>query len=142
MRARRVLGRVALTVAFILVLLIGVAAVVSQTAAFRDWLRRTIVARLNAGLNGEIAVGRIDGNLFQRIVLTDLRVRSEGRRVLAARRVEARYDLLGLVAGHGLVLRAATIDGLALTLVADDRGWNVARLYPPRPSRNSRARSW
>lgn len=127
------LRRVALTVGLLLGLLIGVAAVVSQTAAFRDWLRRTIVARLNAGLNGEIAVGRIDGNLFQRIVLTDLRVRSEGRRVLAARRVEARYDLLGLVAGHGLVLRAATIDGLALTLVADDRGWNVARLYPPAP---------
>lgn len=133
MRVGRILRRMLIGAVVLAVAVVVVAVVVSQTAAFREWLRRQIVARLGNGLNGEISLGVLDGNLLQGVELTDLRVRSEGRRVLAARRVAARYDLLGLVTGGGLTLRDVEIQGLALTLVEDERGWNVARLYGPAP---------
>jgi translocation and assembly module TamB len=129
MRARRLLGRIVIGAT---ALAVGVA-VVSQTAAFHDWLRRQVVTRLDAALNGELTLGGLDGNLAQRLVLTDLRLRSEGRRILAVRRVTARYDLLKLMIGGGLALRDVEVSGLALTLVEDERGWNVARLFAPRP---------
>ena len=67
-----------------LVLLVGIgAALVSQTAAFREWVRREVVARANRALAGRLAVGRIDGNLFGRLVATDVRLVLDDARVLA-----------------------------------------------------------
>ncbi|MBI3767333.1 MAG: translocation/assembly module TamB [Deltaproteobacteria bacterium] len=133
MRPRRRIGRIAIGTTALVVALAVVAAVVSRTAAFHDWLRRQVVMRLNAELNGELTLGGLDGNLARGVVLTDLRLRSEGRRVLAVRHLAARYDLLKLVTGGGLALRDVEVSGLALALVEDERGWNVARLFPPRP---------
>jgi len=131
---RRRIARRALAGGVLLVVLVGVAAALSQTAWFHEWLRAQAVARLNATLTGQIAIGRLEGNLFGRLVLDDLRVTLAGERVLAARRVEARYDLLALATGGPLVLRDVEVTGLALRLVEDARGWNVARLAPPRPA--------
>ena len=39
----------------------------------------------------------------------------------------ARYGLLRLLSGGGLVLRDVQVDGLALTLIEDERGWNQRR---------------
>src|SRR5207247_2366657 len=61
-------------------------------------------------------------------VLRDVRLVSEGRRILAARRVAARYDLVRLLTGRGLALRDADVAGLALMATEDARGWNVTRL--------------
>lgn len=133
MRLRRVMVRGLVGVVALVVVLLALAAVVSQTATFRDWLRRQVVTRVNAGLNGEVTIGRLEGNLVQGLVVTDVRLRSEGRRVLAVRRVSAGYDLVRLLTGGGLVLRDVELSGLALDLVEDERGWNVARLSPPTP---------
>ncbi len=133
MRARRFIVRMLVGLVALVVVLLAVAAVVSQTAAFRDWLRRQVVTRVNAGLNGELTIGRLEGNLVQGLVVTDVRLRSEGRRVLAVRRVAARYDLVTLLTSGGLVLRDVELSGLALEVVADERGWNVARLSRPAP---------
>ena len=133
MRLRRVMVRGLVGVVALVVVLLALAAVVSQTATFRDWLRRQVVTRVNAGLNGEVTIGRLEGNLVQGLVVTDVRLRSEGRRVLAVRRVAAGYDLVRLLTGGGLVLRDVELSGLALDLVEDERGWNVARLSPPTP---------
>jgi translocation and assembly module TamB len=139
MRARRLIGRIVVAALILVVAVIVLGAAVSRTAAFRGWLRGQVLTRLNAGLNGELTLGRLDGNLIQHLVLTDLRLRSEGRRVLAARRVAARYDLLTLLTGGGLTLRDVEISGLALTVVEDERGWSIARLYPPRPQPEKRS---
>jgi autotransporter translocation and assembly factor TamB len=104
------------------------AAAISQTAAFRDWLRRQVVVRLNARLAGQVAVGSLEGNLFGALVATDVRVVLEGQRVLAVRRLAATYDVLALITGSGLRIRSLEGDGVALQLIADERGWNVARL--------------
>lgn len=122
-RWRRVLG--ALVVVGVLAG-VGVA-VFSQTATFREWLRREVVARANQTLAGRLAVGRLDGNVFGRLVATDVRLVLEDRRVLAIRRATATYDLLALLGG-GLRIETLELDGAALLLLADERGWNLDRL--------------
>jgi autotransporter translocation and assembly factor TamB len=138
---RRRIVRGALAGGVLLVALVGALAALSQTAWFHEWLRARVVARLNTALTGQIAIGRLEGNLFGTLVLHDLRVTLEGERVLAARRVEARYDLLALAAGGPLVLHDVEVTGLALRLVEDPRGWNVVRLAPPRPEPRERGRA-
>jgi len=103
---------------------------VSQTAVFRDWLRREVLARVNARTGGHVAVGALEGNLFGRLVATDLRVVFEGQRVLAIRRLVATYDTLALIFGGGLHITTLDLDGVTLQLRADARGWNVERLMP------------
>ncbi|MCC6764424.1 MAG: translocation/assembly module TamB domain-containing protein [Deltaproteobacteria bacterium] len=114
-------------------------AVVSQTAAFRDWLRREVVARVNAELNGRLVIGALDGNLFGTLVARDVRLVQDGERVLAVRRLVATYDLPLLARGGGVRVTSLVADGVALRLAADERGWNVERLAKaageePRPT--------
>jgi len=123
---------------------VGVVAVialgaVSQTAAFRDWLRREVVQRTNAGIVGRLAIGRLDGSLFGRLIATDVRLTFEGQRVLAVRRLAAAYDVWTLIRGGPLRITALDLDGVALQLIADERGWNVERLAPPTPSEPERS---
>ena len=52
---------------FVLVLFVGllvVAIVTTQTAWFRDWLRRYVIREADSYLNGTLAIQRLDGNLF------------------------------------------------------------------------------
>jgi len=105
---------------------IGLVAV-SQTATFREWVRREVVTRANQALAGRLTVGGLDGNLFGRLVARDVRLVLEDRRVLAIRRATATYDLFALLGG-GLRIETLEIDGAALLLLADERGWNLDRL--------------
>ena len=79
-------------------------------------------------------MGAFSGNLFGRLIATDVRLVHEHQRVLAIRRLAATYDLMTLLRGGGLRITGLVVDGMALQLVADERGWNVERLTstPPR----------
>jgi autotransporter translocation and assembly factor TamB len=128
MRVRRWLRRL-LAVASVLAVALAVTVVVlARSPAFHDWLRRRVVAELNAALNGIGAIGALDGDLLDHVVLRNVRLVAEGQRVLAVRRLSGRYDLGRLLLGTGLTLHDVQLDGVALTLVEDAAGWNVARL--------------
>ncbi|MEO6028170.1 MAG: hypothetical protein ABIR79_15000, partial [Candidatus Binatia bacterium] len=126
----------AVIVGVVAVLALGV---VSQTTSFRDWLRREVVQRTNTGIAGRLAIGRLDGNLLGRLVATDVRLTFEGQRVLAVRRLAAAYDVWTLLRGGPLRITALDLDGVALQLIADERGWNVERLAPPTPNEPERS---
>ena len=64
MRAIRRLLRVVAFVGTLLVGIVALALIVSQTPWFRDWLRRYIVRESKQYLNGELAIGRMGGNLL------------------------------------------------------------------------------
>lgn len=131
---RRRWGRCAVVIGAALVALAVLAAVVSQTAWFRSRLRAQVEARLNAVLLGKVTLGGLEGNLFGTIGLRDLRIALDGARVLAVRRAVVHYDPAALLLGRRLVVTAAAVDGLAVRLVEDERGWNVARLVRQAPA--------
>ena len=62
-RLRRWL-RIGSLVAALFVGLVVVAIVATQTAWFRDWLRRYVMREADDYLNAKLAITRLEGNLF------------------------------------------------------------------------------
>jgi autotransporter translocation and assembly factor TamB len=126
----RAIRRVLQVVTFVGTLMVGVLAlalIVSQTPWFRDWLRRYIVRESKQYLNGELTIGRLDGNLLFGADLSNLAVDVSGERVVAVKGVELDYNIFSLIA-KGLDVQQIKIDQPVLKLAHDRNGWNVARL--------------
>src|SRR5262245_66643705 len=97
----RAIRRVLQVVTFVGTLMVGIVAlalIVSQTPWFRDWLRRYIVREAKQYLNGELSIGAIGGNLLFGVQVSDLAVDLSGERVIAAKALQADYDVLRLLA--------------------------------------------
>jgi autotransporter translocation and assembly factor TamB len=121
-------------VAFAGTLIVGVIAlslIVSQTPWFRDWLRRYIVRESKQYLNGELAIGGIKGNLFFGIDLNDVAVDVSGQRVVAVKSLELDYSVFNFIS-RGIVLDQIKLVRPVLLAERDANGWNLGRLVKKR----------
>jgi autotransporter translocation and assembly factor TamB len=107
--------------------IIALALIASQTPWFKDWLRRYIVRQADQYLNGQLTIGGLGGNLFFGTRLTDVAVDVSGERVLAVKDVAVQYSLFQLISS-GIVLNELTLNQPTILLVRDASGWNLARL--------------
>src|SRR5215217_521752 len=126
----RALRRVLQVVALVGTLLVGVVAlalIVSQTPWFRGWLRRYIVRESKQYLNGELSIGRIGGNLLFGVEVSDIAVDVSGERVIAAKNVEVDYNVFQIIS-KGVILNEIKLIEPRITLERDRSGWNLARL--------------
>jgi hypothetical protein len=126
----RAIRRVFQVVAFVGTLMIGVLAValiVSQTPWFRDWLRRYIVRESKQYLNGQLTIGNLDGNLLFGADLSNLAVDVSGERVVSVKGLELDYNVFTLIS-KGLTLQQIKIDQPVVQVERDGNGWNLARL--------------
>ncbi len=129
----RAIRRILQVVTFVGTLLIGVLAlalIVSQTPWFRDWLRRYIVRESKQYLNGQLAIGALDGNLLFGIDLSDVTVDMSGERIVAVKGLEVDYNVFSLIS-RGVYVDQIKIDQPVLQLQRDANGWNVARIMKP-----------
>jgi len=127
MRAFRRLLQIVALVGTLLVGVVAVALIVSQTPWFKDWLRRYIVRESEQYLNGDLSIGRLGGNLFFGVQLTDLAVEVSGERVVSLRGLEVDYSVFSLIS-EGIILDRVKLVEPRLRLVRDEEGWNVGRL--------------
>ena len=123
---RRLLQALAIT-GTLIVGIVAVALIVSQTPWFKDWLRRYIMRESAQYLNGELSIGRLGGNLFFGVHLSDVVVDVSGQRVVAVKGLEVDYSVFDFIS-KGIVLDELKIDQPAIVLVRDQQGWNLARL--------------
>ena len=126
----RAIRRVLQVVAFVGTLMIGVLAValiVSQTPWFRDWLRRYIVRESKQYLNGQLTIGTLDGNLLFGADLSNVAVDVSGERVVSVKGLQLDYRVFTLIS-NGLTLQQIKIDQPVLQVERDSNGWNLARL--------------
>ena len=126
----RALRRILQVVTFVGTLMVGVLAlalIVSQTPWFRDWLRRYIVRESKQYLNGELTIGGLDGNLLFGADLADVAVDVSGDRVVAVKGVQIDYNVFTFLS-QGLTLQQIKIDHPVLHVERDANGWNLARL--------------
>ena len=126
----RAIRRILQVVTFVGTLMIGVLAIaliVSQTPWFRDWLRQYIVRESKQYLNGELSIGGLRGNLLFGADLSDVAVDVSGDRVVAVKGVELDYNILSIIT-KGLDVQEIKIDQPALKLEHDANGWNLANL--------------
>src|SRR5919106_4879292 len=106
-------------------LIVGVLAVsliVSQTPWFRDWVRRYIVRESKQYLNGELAIGSIGGNLLFGVQVSDIAVDVSGERVVAAKGLEVDYSIFDIVS-RGVVLNEIRLVEPVIRLERDGNGW-------------------
>ena len=123
---RRFLQAIAIT-GTLIVGIVAVSLIVSQTPWFKDWLRRYIMRESAQYLNGELSIGRLGGNLFFGVHLSDVFVDVSGERVVAVKGLEVDYSIFDFIS-KGIVLDELKIDQPAIVLVRDKDGWNLSRL--------------
>lgn len=127
MRATRRVLQVVTLVGTLMVGVLALALIVSQTPWFRDWLRRYIVRESKQYLNGQLTIGGIGGNLLFGVDLADVAVDVSGERVVAVKGLELDYNVFYLIS-KGLVFDQIKIDRPALQVERDATGWNLQRL--------------
>ncbi|MBI2220845.1 MAG: translocation/assembly module TamB domain-containing protein [Acidobacteria bacterium] len=127
----RLLRRTAQAIALVATLLIGVVAValiVSQTPWFKDWLRRYVMRESAQYLNGQLTIGRLGGNLLFGLDLADVAVEVSGEQVVAVKDLQLDYSAFDFVS-RGLILDDIRITEPRLVLRRDEGGrWNLASL--------------
>ena len=124
MRALRRILQVFALVGTLLVGIVAIALIVSQTPWFRDWLRRYIVREAKQYLNGELTIGGLRGNLLFGVQISDLAVDVSGDRVVAAKAVEVDYSVFEIIS-KGVVLNEIKLVEPVVKLERDRDGWNV-----------------
>jgi autotransporter translocation and assembly factor TamB len=128
--AKKYLRRTLQVVALVGTLLIGILAValiVSQTPWFRDWLRRFVVRQAGQYVNGNVSIGSLGGNLFYGIQLGDVAVDVNGEHILTLKNVEVKYSINELIA-QGVTVSHIRLEQPFVLLRHDRDGWNLARL--------------
>ncbi len=125
--ARRTLQVVAL-VGTLLVGIIALALIVSQTPWFRDWLRRYAVRQAGQYVNGTVSVGSLGGNLFTGVQLGDVAIDVDGEHVITLKQVEIKYSIGELVSQGMTTVQSIRVEQPFVLVRHDKSGWNLARL--------------
>jgi autotransporter translocation and assembly factor TamB len=112
------------------------AVIVTQTAWFKEWMRGFIVRQASGYLNGELSIGRLDGNLFYGVELEDVSITMDGETVVAIKDAGLDYNAISFLLGHA-VIDAIRLNQPVFRLEKTPEGWNLARLVkvrtPDRP---------
>lgn len=127
MRAFRRLLQVVAIVGTLLVGIIAVALIVSQTPWFRDWLRRYVVREAEQYVNGQLSIGGLGGNLFFGVHLRDVALDVSGERIVAVKNVELDYSVFTILSS-GMVLDDIKLHQPTIVLERDKNGWNLAQV--------------
>jgi len=123
---RRTLQVIAL-VGTLLVGIVALALIVSQTPWFRDWLRKFVVRQAGNYVNGTVSIGSLGGNLFYGVQLGDVAIDVNGEHVVTLKQVEIKYSLPDLVS-QGVTVEQIVVRQPYVLLRHDAKGWNVASL--------------
>src|SRR4051794_39464675 len=128
--AKKYLRRTLQIVALVGTLLIGIIAlalIVSQTPWFRDWLRRFVVREAGQYVNGTVSIGSLGGNLFYGVQLGDVAIDVNGEHIVTLKNVEVKYSVAELIS-KGVTVRQIRLEQPFVLLRHDAAGWNVANL--------------
>jgi autotransporter translocation and assembly factor TamB len=128
--AKRYLRRTVQVVALVGTLIIGIIAlalIVSQTPLFHDWLRKYVVRQAGQYVNGTVSIGSLGGNLFYGVQLGDIAVDFNGERIITLKQVEIKYSLAEL-ASQGVTIRQIRLDEPYVMARRDAAGWNLAKM--------------
>src|SRR5215204_2406062 len=118
---RRALQVVAL-VGTLMVAILAIALIVSQTPWFRDWLRRYVVRESEQYVNGQLSFGGIGGNLFFGVHLHDVGLDVSGERIVAVKNIEVDYSVFRILSS-GMVLDSIKLNQPVIVLERDANGW-------------------
>jgi hypothetical protein len=107
---------------------------VSQTATFRDYLRKTVIEQANKNLNGTLYIDKIDGTIFTSLILRNTVLNMGKDTLLNANKIEVRTSPLQLLLKK-IKIRKFEISQANISLLVDSAGKiNLSKLTPPSSS--------
>ena len=127
MAAFRRFARIALVTITILIGVVVIALLATRTAVFHDWLRRYVTREVASVVNGDVSIGRLNGNLLTGVELDDVRIMQAGKPVVLIRNVGLRYNVIDFVT-TGIVIDSVRITQPRIALVRTRDGWNIGSL--------------
>jgi translocation and assembly module TamB len=140
--------RIALSAGAAVVLALAITGIavllITQTDWGRERVRTLALEQIRAGAEGEVRIGRIEGNLLRRIRLVDVLITdAQGRPFVRADTISTGFSLRGLLRQR-LVFANTTFIGAEVVLdKPPDEEWNWVRIFPPDPEpRVERERGW
>jgi autotransporter translocation and assembly factor TamB len=128
--AGQYLRRTLQIVAFVGTLIVGIIAlalIASQTPWFRAWLRGYVERQAKQYVNGTISIGSLGGNLFYGIELGDINIDVNGEHILTLKKVEVKYSIAELVS-QGVTIKQIRLDHPFILARRDASGWSLGRL--------------
>jgi autotransporter translocation and assembly factor TamB len=111
----------------LVVLLVALTFIASQTPWFRDWIRRAVVREAKQYLNGELTIGRLSGNLFFGVSLSDVAIDVSGDRVVAVKTLAVDYSVFHLLS-KGILVDKIALTAPSVHATRDKIGWNLGAL--------------
>ena len=108
--------------AFVTLLLVGLlvlALAATQTAWFKDWLRRYVSREAEQYLNARLVIGKLDGNLLTGIELEKVSLVQNGETVISAKDIGLDPKMV--------LARQYEVRGLPVSFVLDRSGAVVGR---------------
>ncbi len=132
MRAIRTTLRALGILTAILVCLLVLAILVSQTSWFRDWLRRYAMREAAQFVNGQLLIGRVEGGLWGGVQLHDVRVARDGETVVGLDVLELEYSIVDFIR-DGIAIRRVELVAPVVHLRREGDVWNVSTLLVPQP---------
>jgi autotransporter translocation and assembly factor TamB len=119
--------QIAALVGTLLVGILVVALIASQTPWFKNWLRKFAIREADQYLNGQLSIGSLGGNLFTGVELDDVAIEVNGERVVTLKRLEVKYRLSDLLA-NGRVVQQIRLEQPFVLARRTASGWNLADL--------------
>ncbi len=105
----------------------------SQTATFREYLRKTVINLANKELNGKLNIGKIDGTIFTSLVLRNTVVNMGNDTLLNADVIEVKTSPLQIFLKR-IYIRKFEVSNAMIAFKADSTGkLNISKLFPPTP---------
>jgi len=123
---RRLL-RLVVFLVMLLVAIVSIALISTQTGWFKDWLRRYIMRQSAQFLQGELQIGRLSGNLFFGVALSDVTLTQDGQPIIAIKDLKVDYSAFDLVSS-GIVLDEIELNQPVIRARRSGTGWNLAQL--------------
>ena len=124
---KRLLKYLLLFLLIVLALLAGIV-LLAGTRWGKDRLRDKLVDVANAGLNGRLTIGRIEGNLIRTIEIHDILMVADGDTILSLPVLAVTHDVRGLFRRQATA-EVVRLDSLFLHPVQKpDGSWNLASL--------------
>jgi len=124
------LKRLALALTITLTLLVGIVVLAlasTQTAWFRNWLRGYITREAHQYLNGELSIGRLNGNLFFGIELEHVAVTLNNQPLVSIEDLSLRYNALDFLK-RKVSIAAIRLDRPVVHLSRDGQVWTISKL--------------
>ncbi len=108
--------------------LIFILLIFTQTSWFRDILKDQAESIVSDQLNGNLSIGKIEGNFYDNVKILNLRIQQKDTTLIYVDDVSLKYNLSGILFKK-IIINSIQIDSIYLFLKqAIDSSWNLSNL--------------